>query len=220
MVFLSSFSIEYNCIRPHRVSYYILSFIIVLAFICFHLSNIISSDFNEASSFILIFVRVQVTSIVVPTAFFYVLNNIQRIDHVRLILKIQKAFRLINFKHYSKTATRNWIGIVRHFVGYIVCVALTRNVMIAFYFYTLLYFDVILTYGVSIIALIRDGITTWTSEVEYYSQICLELDERKYNDKFKKLLEAYINLMEAFHVFKKIFKFVVRLDLKKCVLIK
>lgn len=76
-----------------------------------------------------------------------------------------------------------------------------------------------LTYAASIITLIRDGIITWTSEFEDYIQTCLELEEEKYGDKFKKLFDAYINLMGAYHIFKRIFKFVVRLVLGKYVLI-
>ncbi|KAJ8733170.1 hypothetical protein PYW08_001468 [Mythimna loreyi] len=56
------------------------------------------------------------------------------------------------------------------------------------------------------IGLIMDGVVTWTSDVEYYSKICLELEE-KCDDKFYKLFQAYSNLLEAFDIFKKIFKF-------------
>lgn len=69
-----------------------------------------------------------------------------------------------------------------------------------------------LSYGISIISIVRDGMISWISEVEYYSILSLELEDDKFKDKFKNLYQAYVTLMEAFDIFKKIFKFTVRLS--------
>lgn len=127
MVFLSSVSIEYN---PHRACYYIVSFIGVLVFICFHLFILFSSDFVGVNLFTFVFIKVNVILVAVPIIFFNVLNIMQRKNHVRFILKIQKAFIIINFKQYNKPALRNWSVILQHIFGYVVSVALTRNLPI------------------------------------------------------------------------------------------
>ena len=213
MMFLSCFSIMYNRIRPHRASYYVVSLIAILGSIYFHASNISSFDYSEvANPYMFIFLKVHVFLIGFPLSFFYVLNIIQRRDHVRLILEIQKAFRLINFKQYKKAANRNWFAVLKYSLILILSVALTRELILVVYLYTTLFFDVILLYGCSIIALLRVGIDSWKAEVEFYSQMCLELEEEKYDDKLNRLFQAYGDLMEAFQIFKKIFKFIVSSD--------
>lgn len=211
IVFLSSFSIEYNCIRPHRISYYIFSLIGTLGIIIFHMQPFFTNDFdNVDNNFIIVFVKLNFILLLIPFVSFYVLNVVLRKAHVALILKIQKAFRLSNFKAYKKPTMRNWSGILRHSLDFAISVAITRNFLVAGYLYTLLYFDVNLTYGVSIIALIKDGLDSWITEVQYYSKLSSEFGEDKYNDKLEKLFESYVNLMEAFDMFKNIFKFSVR----------
>ena len=217
VVFLSCFSIKYNCVRPHRASYFIVSLIAILGFMAFHINGLFSKDNdNIDNSYMIFLTKIHVFLSVFPFGFFYVLNIIQRKDNVRLILKIQKAFRLINFKQYKKAFYRNWFAIFRYSVGFIACTAATCDLMLAIYLYTMLFFDVVITYGVSIIALVRDGFVSWMAEVEYYCKMCLEIEEEVYDDKIKNLLEAYIYLMEAFDIFKNIFKFTVRSDFYKC----
>ena len=211
MVFLSCFSIEYNCIRPHRAPYYVVSLIVAFGFVTFHMVNLFSKDFEEINNpNMMFFMRLHTILLLFCLSFFYILNIIQRKDHVRLILKIQKGFRLIRFKQYKMVANRNWFALLQYSVGFIISVGAGREIMTMLYLYTLMYFDVIITYGASIIRLIGDGILLWVAEVEYYSQIGLELDEAKYDEKLKKLHQAYIDLLEAFDIFKKIFKFTVR----------
>ncbi|XP_035451887.2 uncharacterized protein LOC118277271 [Spodoptera frugiperda] len=49
--------------------------------------------------------------------------------------------------------------------------------------------------------------TAWIAEVEYQCKTCLELEERKRCDHFRKLFQAYEDLMEAYCLFKKLFQF-------------
>ena len=214
VVFLSCFSIEYNCIRPHRACYYVVSLMAILGFIAVHMYNLFWNEYDDkVIPYMIFFIRSHVFFSVLPFIFFYVLNIIQRRDHLRLILKIQKAFRLIHFKQYKKVAKRNWFALLRYSLSYIACVAAARDLSMIVYLFTLLFFDALITYGGSIIRLIRDGIFSWMDEVEYYSKICLALEEENYDDKSKKLFQAYVNLLEAFDIFKEIFQFVVRSDL-------
>lgn len=219
LVFLSSFSIESNCIRPHSASYYIVSLIAILGFMTIQLIPLFLNDFDVITDKFLLFFIVNIISLVIPFLAFYVLNIIQRQDNVRLILKIQKAFTLTNFKRYKTATIRNWWLIFRHIVGYIISVTATGDLLSAVYFYTLLYFTVNITYAISLIALMRDGIITWISEVEYYSKTSLELEGEKCGDALRKLFQAYINLMDAFDIFKKIFKFTVRVALLKYLIV-
>ena len=213
VLFLSCFSIKYNCVRPHRASYYTVTLIPFVGFVAFHVVYLFSTTYDEiVNQYMIFFIRSHVFYSVLPFIFFYILNIIQRRDHVRLILMIQKAFRLVNFNKYKKAANRNWFAILRYIVGFIASAAAARNIIMILYLYTLLFFDVIITYGVSLIALIRDGMVSWMAEVEYYSKICLDLEEENYDDKFEKFFQAYVNLMEAFGIFKKIYKFTVRTD--------
>ena len=210
MVFLSSFAIEYNCIRPHRVSYYIFSLIGTTMFICFHMEPIVTKDYDKIdNAYIVIFIKVNVFLFAIHFVSFYLLNVILSENHVQLILKIQKAFRLSNFKAYKKPIIRNWMAIVRHSIDFGISVAVTGEFLFVVYFYTLMYFDVNLTYGVSVIALLRDGMYSWISELEFYSKLSSEFGEEKYKEKLEKLLESYVSFMEAFDMFKNIFKFTV-----------
>ena len=211
MLFISRFSIKYNSIRPHRVSYYIISFIGVLGFIIFHMENLLARKIEGAKNqFLIVFVKINVVLLVIPFVLFFTLNVIQRKEHVQIILEIQRAFRLINYKDYKKSIRRNWLGLVWHIFFYSLSVYITFDLKLAVYFYTLIYFDVNCTYGVSVIALIKDGIIAWISEVEHYSILSLELEDEIYDDKLEKLYEAYIHLLKAFNIFKSIFKFAVR----------
>ena len=210
LFFVSTFSIEYNCIRPHRILYHIFSFIGTLGFISFHVSNFLTSNSDgQINPFLVIFIRLNVIMLVIPFICFYFAKIIQRTEHIIVILKIQKAFRIINYKKYKKSTMKTWNGVSRHLVSYIITVALIRNLVIAIYFYSLIYFDVNLTYGVFYIVLIRDGMIAWISEVEYYSKLSLELEEAKISEKCKRLFEAYVSLLEAYDIFKKIFKITV-----------
>ena len=210
MLFLSRYSIEYNCIRPHSTSYYIISLIGTLVLIIFHLEKYTSNDFDDVTNDIVIFfLKFNAILLVIPFICFYFLNIFQREDHVRIILKIQKGFQLVNHKEYKKAIHRSWFGIFRHVAFFVASVFVIRDFVIIVYLYTLVYFDVHITYAFILISLIRDGMISWISEVEHYSKLSTEYGD-DYNDEFQKLFQAYSRFMEAFEIFKKIFKYAVR----------
>lgn len=140
MMFISRFSIKYNCIRPHRISYYIVSLIGTLGFIFFHIQNLLSREFNGVpNKFLIVFIKINVVSLVLPFVIFYTFNIILRIDHVLMILKIQKAFRLVYFKNYKRAIRRSWLEVARHFVFFTISVLLSPNLKVAVYFYSTIY---------------------------------------------------------------------------------
>ncbi|PZC77070.1 hypothetical protein B5X24_HaOG200720 [Helicoverpa armigera] len=206
MLFTSKFSIAYNCIRPHRFFYYVFSFIGVLTFILYHLQRLFNGNF-ATYNYLSLAATLNVFFVVIPFPIFYTLNVLQREDNVEIILKIQNALKIINYKRYMIRTYWNWFYIIRHLIAYLIIVCITRNSQIAIYYYTLNYVDVNVIYGVIMIELIRDGVIIWVSEVEHYSKLCLDLNEETYNKTMKKLFHAYISLMEAFDIFKGLFQY-------------
>ncbi|PZC77079.1 hypothetical protein B5X24_HaOG200729 [Helicoverpa armigera] len=211
LVFISRFSIEYNCIRPHSRSYYIISFMGVLCYIIFHSLKFFDANLTAIpNQFIQFFLKVNIIMLLIPYAGFFILNVLHRNKHVQILLKMQKAFRIINYKRYKLAILWNWFGVFRHIGGFIITTAYIRLLSVAEYFYTLIFFDVHITYAISLITLIRDGVITWIAELERHSQN-LEVDKDKHDERMKKLFQAYINLMEAYEIFKKLFQVAVRI---------
>ena len=210
MFFLSNFSIKCNCIRTPTVNYYVVSLIGTLGFISLQITRIFFGYLAKYSLIIKIFNIVQISVIMSSNFAFYCINILKRNDSVQMVLNIQSALRVIYYKHYKMFTIGNWITVSLHFVFYFIMVSLMPDLWIALYLYSFLYFNVNIIYGIRIIALLRDGMKTWISEVEYYGKLCLELEEAKYNDNLEKLLQAYIDLMEAFDILKDILKFSVK----------
>ena len=208
MFFLSSFSIKHNCIRTPTLLYYIVSLIGTLGFILLHiLIHFTSGYLVHFSSIINFFATLSFIALVIAYFIIYSINILKRKDNIQMVLKIQNVIRVIYYKHYKRITIWNWISLSLHFVVYVILVSGTRDFWGIFFFYSLYYFHVSVIYGIRMIALIRDGMKTWISEVEYYGNLCFELEEKKYNDNLKKLLQAYIDLMEAFNILKDISKF-------------
>ena len=210
MFFLSSFSIENNCIRRPTVNYYIVSLIGTLGFMSLHIIRIFFGHLAKYSPIVKFFDVVQILEFVFIYFVFYCINIVKRKASVQMVLKIQSAFRVIYYKHYKMFAIWNWISLSLHFVLFIIIVSCLREFWAAFFYYSLLYFNVSIIHGIRIIALIRDGMKTWISEIKYYGKLCLELEEGKYNHHLKKLFQAYIDLMDAFDILRNIFKFSVK----------
>lgn len=125
--------------------------------------------------------------------------------HVHMILKIQKAFRMIKYNNYQSFMITNWWHAIRPVMVYTVFAILIPKFSMIIHFVSLMYFDVSILYGIFIGGLLQDGIATWMNELEYHSELCLDLDE---GEKVKrKLLQAYTTFLEAFSVYKKIFQF-------------
>ncbi|KAH9644393.1 hypothetical protein HF086_006421 [Spodoptera exigua] len=66
-----------------------------------------------------------------------------------------------------------------------------------------------------LIHLIREGVLTWISEVNYYSKN-VEYEEEKYNERMKIMFQVYLDLMKAFELFKGIHQFLVMAMKRLC----
>lgn len=217
MFFISSFSVSNNCIRAQSMSYYIVSLIGTLVFVIFHSLTYFNVEyFGYYSLFLKYFSKFNSLFLLTSFITFYFINIVQSKDNVQLILKIQKAFKIINYKNYKIFTICNWITILLQYVTFFVWASLLSNFRNAYFFYTLIYFEVNVTYAICVISLIRDGMVTWISEVEYYAKLSLELEEEIYSNNLKNLFQAYIDLLEAFNIFQRIFQFFVSLLLLFC----
>lgn len=165
---------------------------------------------NKNNTFFEFIIQFNVYMYMLSFMFFYIINVIQTKNNVRMVLKIQKALRIINYKNYRNLTIWNWINVLRYFGNYFISISTICRFPLAIKLFTLIYFDVYTAYGISLITLMVDGMRKWISEVEYHSKISSELHEEKYNDCCKKLFLAYVDIMEAFHVFKRIFQISVR----------
>uniref|UniRef100_A0A2H1WWV0 SFRICE042066.2 n=1 Tax=Spodoptera frugiperda TaxID=7108 RepID=A0A2H1WWV0_SPOFR len=205
-LFQSRFSIKHNFIKPHNRSYYIFSFFgtLCLFFYIYYFSVVI----KNIDSTIEFFFKTNSYLPFIPFLIFYVLNIIQRNDHVKLVITIQKSFRLIKFncKQYKECALWNWFGVFCHLFWVIFGLLFFQEIVLAIMFYVVAFHDVSLTYGISMIFLIKNGMVAWIAEVEYQCGNCLELEDRKRCEVFKKLFVAYEELMEAYVIFKRLFK--------------
>lgn len=209
MLFLSRFTIIHNTITPHGYIYYIWSFIGTFCFIVYHIKYLKAENESYLSNqFLLNFENVHIFISVIPFFIFYFLNIIQRRDHVKLILKIQKVFRAIHYREYRQTILWIWSLMARHFICLLLSIALIPNLKLALYLFTLIYSDVHISYAVCLINLIRKGVLGWISKVDHH--VSLEADvQEQVNEHFEKLFQAYVDLMDAYEIFKYIFKYTV-----------
>ena len=207
MFFLPSFSIECNCIRTPTVNYYIVSLIGTLGLILFHiLTYFLTAGFEIFSPIVKFCNKVNYITTMIVYIGFYFINIRNGKINIQMILKIQSAFRVIYYKHYKMFIIGNWISVSLYFVFYFIIVLIARDLWGSFFYYSFLCFNVNIIYGIRMIALIRDGLKTWIYEVNYYGNLCSELEEQKYNVILEKLLQAYMDLMEAFDILKDILK--------------
>lgn len=208
LLFLSRFSIEYNCIRPHGALYYIFSFIGTTGLISYMFFCTGPRSFKKISNVLDAFFVVNSCVLIVPFYVFYAINVIQRKDHVKLILKIQKSYRTVKYKQYKQISLfGNWFGVFYHFFWILLSFILLRSIQISFSFYVMTFFDVNTTYGLSLIFMLRNGMTAWIAELEYQSKVCLEFEEKRRCCIFKKLFEAYEDLLEGFVIYKRLFRY-------------
>ncbi|KAF9800099.1 hypothetical protein SFRURICE_016976 [Spodoptera frugiperda] len=205
-VFLSRFSIKHNCIRPHERSYYIFSLIGVICWIIYTYNYaIIPTDkFNELID---IFLMLNTYMLVSPFFVYYIVNVIKRMEHVEILIRIQKCFRIIHYNKYRDTTTWNWFGIFCHSFWIIVSLVVLQDINIAISFYIINFYDIHTTYGMSMMFMLKYGMYAWISEVKYKCKISLELEERKRDQIFCKLFQAYEELMKAYVIFKSLFKY-------------
>lgn len=217
LLFLSRFSIKYNCIRYHVNAYYLFSFFGSLCLFLYMYLTITTLSVDRTPS-LNFFPWLNALVLFFPFFLFYCINIVHRKEHVEIILKIQKSFRIVKFKDYKICVMWNWFGVFSHFFWIILSLMLLQEIRIALTFYVMIFLDVNTTYGISLIFLIRNGMVAWISEVEYQCRICLELEEGQRCEVFKKLFVAYQDLMQAYAIYKKLFKIPVS-TLHFCILI-
>lgn len=206
-LFLSRFSIKYNCVRAHGRWYYMFSFFGISCLLLYMYKYVAVMFMASVNSLVDFFLWLNLCFAFLPFVMFYCINIIRRRNHVKIILKIQKAFRIVHYKDYRQCMLWNWFGVFCHVFWVILSIGVLQDISVAASFYIMTYFDVNTTYGNSLIFLIRNGMTAWIAEVEYQCKTCLELEERKRCDHFRKLFQAYEDLMEAYCLFKKLFQF-------------
>lgn len=209
---LSKFHIKHNCIRPNGLYYNIISFLGMFIFLMLNLNTIVvEKNFKKlsVSSFMFFSIFLSGSIYIVAYILFYIHNIFQSKKHVAMILKIQSALRNINYKMYKKFIFAHWRYVFRYAGTYLMLVILRMEIYVAVYFFSLVYFDIDVSYGKCINHLLRGGILAWISEVEYQTERSLELDTHE-EDIWRKLYEAYSELMEAYNIHKNVFQIPVR----------
>lgn len=211
VLFLSSFHIDHNCIRPHNYFYHTISFIGTLSFVIFYSVNYFEMSFKKYCFFINVINTFNGYFLIIAFIVFYCLNVIQRIDSAQMVLYIQKALRIINYKHHRFFYIWNWVYVIIHFVIFCFGSVLYCDLQTICLLYTLIYFDVNISYGLRIMALIQDAMVTWIAEFECYCKLGVEFGEEKYKEHLERLFDTYLDLVRAFGLFKRIFQFAVRI---------
>ncbi|XP_075985577.1 uncharacterized protein LOC142982778, partial [Anticarsia gemmatalis] len=181
-------------------------------FMLFNLNTItVGRNFKNLTVSKYMFVMIILNAVLYASAFllFYILNVIQSRQHVEMILHIQKAFRIVDYKNYKKYISVKWGYILRNSGAYFMFLIAKLDIFVATYFFSLVYFDVNLTYARTITDLIIGGLSAWKSELQYHTKRCLELNVDE-EEIWKDLWQAYSDLMEAFNIFKTVFQISVR----------
>lgn len=193
---------------PNGLLYKIISLLGMLFFIILNLNYIDIDDikFFFRSGKILIF-SFSSSYLVSGTGYivFYLHNFFSSTTHVRMIVMIQKSFRLIHFHKYKNIIIDNWSYIVRHFIPYFILIFLKVSIPVIIYFFSLVYFEVYIYYGVCLSKLLRGGIRAWMSELQYHTRVSLNINNKGENT-WKILFQVYKDLMEAFSIFKSVFQ--------------
>lgn len=137
----------------------------------------------------------------------YIINIRDTKKHVQLILKIQNAFRIIKLRKYRHFIIFNWAYVLRYVGVILIFVILEERLTMAVFIFSLIYFDANIIYGISIINMIRGGVLTWLSEVEYLNTMP-DFDSKE--KVWPELFSAYRNFMDAFGIYKNVFQMSVR----------
>lgn len=208
VVFLSKFCIKSNCIMPNGILYNIISLIGMLFFIFLYLSDGHVKGIGQtcAISYLLCFNFTTTYTVSITGYILFYFNNVfTSKKHVKMIVTIQKSFRNIHFSKYKYIIAENWSHILGHYVPYLLFIFVRLDTYVIMFFFSMVYFDVYVSYSVCLSKLLHGGLLTWISEIQYHTQVTLSVSHGK-EKMWTKLFEVYTDLMEAFSIFKDVFQ--------------
>lgn len=171
----------------------------------------------EQNSYTFMFLLVIILFSIVHTFCFimmFVLDIVHKYNNVDLILKIQAIYKNINFSENIRTyIIWNWISVL---------ITISANIFLFGTFYllrtdinalerildlfcdiTYIAYDINLIVAVRIIIFLRKNLDDWTKSINN--------EHHENNEKCLKLLEIYENILEAYNLYKNIFKILVSL---------
>ena len=214
-LFLSSkYSIKDNYITPKGNIFYIATFFLLACIYGYTVHRLFFGELEDTmginnSEIVNIMFGFFFLFFCVGFTLIFILNFVHRDINISIILLIQRIYNGVEFSGSLKKVTRwNWICIIVS-----VCIDIflqflysglyddffTLDVIISILFATL---DINLVYGILLIILLRKYIEKWIEDV-LAANGC---EEKKYIAFF----DVYQNILEAFHLYKKIFQLLVR----------
>lgn len=214
---LSKYKISHNFITPNGLVYHMISFLGLIAVMLLHtcpliMKKITSLKMSEmvllGSIFNLVFHN---TSYVV----IYILNAINGLDNIKLIIKIQGAHQIISMpeKVLKKYTIWNWLHVIIKYPSYTIILSLfvyfmeLCNIYKISYIISIMYFDCNIIYSSRLMKLL-------TIEMNYLKER-IKINPKQENGSrhtklnYKKITQAYLDLLSAFDRFKKVFRFTV-----------
>lgn len=205
----SIFTIQHNRIKTHSTRYYIAAFIGVLGFIICRLVIKIEDLYFKNFSWVIRIINKNIyfTWVLVLLTFFFT-NFLKRHHYVGMVLRIQRSFKELNYKHYLKITIWNWFVVLSHLIFLVYVIFIFFEIKKIFIALSFIGFDIHITVSILFMNLIREGLVTWISDVEGYSKQ-FHHEEEQYNERMKIMFQIYLDLMGAFDLFKSIYQFVV-----------
>ncbi|XP_063833573.1 uncharacterized protein LOC135082729 [Ostrinia nubilalis] len=228
---LSKFRIHQNIISSNSTTYTIVSFIFLFSYIVLYLIDIQNSMpfvilINNQFVFIVISnITLQVMGIVL--IFFVNLLHDVNNNHVIIIKKVHYAYRIINCISYismNSFKLCNWIYVFVIYlsnifipsINYLAVNDTSTDTTILLYMASLSYFDMNMLYAIRILNLMRIGLAKWILEVRFYAKLNVMFSDYEIGVNsvllWEKLQDAYMNIVEAFSIFEKVFEVPVRIN--------
>lgn len=215
---LSKYKISHNFITPNNFKYHMKSLLGFAAIVLLHtypfasrnLTNVTLSEFVYWATISILLFRV------ISFLITYTLNTINGLNNVQLIIKIQQAHQIISMPEnvLKKYAIWNWIYVIIKFpfftlvfVIFIFFMELLNTCKIL-YVISVMFFDCNIIYACRLMKLIRIEMIYLIKKIEKLSRINSQRKlSRHENINCKKIIQAYLDLLSAFDIFKKLFHF-------------
>lgn len=216
---LKKYIISYNFITPNSLVYNMVSLLGLITVMFLHtypfltrkMINMKMSEFVLLSSIFNLLFR-NVSYIIT-----YILNLTNGLNNLQLIIKIQRAHRIICIPEnvFKSYIIWNWIHVLIKFPLYTVNFLLFIYYMDLFNIYkmtyviSIMYFDCNIIYASRLMKLLKFEMIYLKEMIKKCSKINPEKgNEYKYKKiNCKKITQAYVDLISAFDIFKKVFRF-------------
>lgn len=216
---LSKYKISNNFITPNGLVYHVLSFLGLIAVIFLHTYPLLTRKITNLKMSELIYLGSIFNLLFHDTSYVivYILNTINGLDNIKLIIKIQGAHHILSMpKNVLKKYTIcNWLHVIIKYPSYTMILSLyvyfveLLNIYKIFYLISTMYFDCNIVYAARLMKLLTIEMNYLKERIKRYSIISPEQEnvskQRKLN--FKKITQAYLDLISAFDKFKKVFRF-------------